>query len=184
VPPFDLCVEAIAGGATFVARSFAGDKKQMVPLLKAALRHQGLALLDIISPCVTFNDFPSSTKGWEWAKAHEAPLHEIGLVRQLPEIEVEQKPGETTRVQMHDGTWIVLRALRHDEHKVTDRASALRLLIESQERQEFLTGLLYVAPDRPDFVTMQEMSEIPLALLPDEKLRPSRETLETIMETI
>jgi 2-oxoglutarate ferredoxin oxidoreductase subunit beta len=184
VPPFDLCVEAIAAGATFVARSFAGDKKQMVPLLKAALRHQGLAVLDIISPCVTFNDFPSSTKGWEWAKNHEAPLHEIGLVRQLPEIEVEQKAGETTRVQMHDGTWIVLRALRHDEHKVTERASALRLLIESQERNEFLTGLVYVAPDRPDFVSMQEMTETPLALLPDEQLRPSRETLDKIMETI
>ena len=184
VPPFDLCLEAILGGATFVARSFAGDKKQLVPLLKAALKHKGLSVLDVISPCVTFNDFSSSTKSWDWAKAHEEPLQEIGFVPRLPEIEVEQKAGETTRVQLHDGSWIVLRALRHDEHKVTDRASATRLLIESQERSEFLTGLIYVAPDRPDFVTQQNMVDTPLALLPDEVLRPSRETLDKIMETI
>src|SRR3954468_3132606 len=184
IPPFDLCVEAISAGASFVARSFAGDKKQMIPLLKAALKHPGLSVLDIISPCVTFNDFPTSTKSWDWARSHEEPLHEIGLVRQLPEISVEQKEGETTRVQMHDGTWIVLRALRHDEHKVTDRGSALNLLIESQDRDEFLTGLIYVAPNRPDFVSMQQMTDTPLALLPDEQLRPSRETLAEIMETI
>ncbi len=184
VPPFDLCLEAIGAGATFVARSFAGDKKQLVPLLKAALRHQGLAVLDIISPCVTFNDYAGSTKGWDWSREHEEPLQEIGFVRRLPEIEVEQKAGEATRVQLHDGSWIVLRALRHEEHKVLDRASALRLLIESQQQHEFLTGLIYVAPDRPDFVTEQGMTDTPLALLPDEALRPSREALEAIMMTI
>jgi 2-oxoglutarate ferredoxin oxidoreductase subunit beta len=184
IPPFDLCMEAVAAGATFVARSFAGDKKQLVPLLKAALKHQGLSVLDIISPCVTFNDFSSSTKSWDWAREHEEPLHEVGFVPRLPEIEVEQKAGESTRVRLHDGSWIVLRALRHDEHKVTDRSSAIRLLLDSQERDEFLTGLIYVAPDRPDFVSMQQMVDTPLALLKDEQLRPSRETLESIMTTI
>ncbi len=185
VPPFDLCLEAIAAGATFVARSFAGDKKQLVPLLKAALRHRGLSVLDIISPCVTFNDFSGSTKGWEWAREHEEPLHEVGFVPRLPEIEVEQKAGETTRVQLHDGSWIVLRALRHDEHKVTDRSSAIRLLIESQEKDEFLTGLIYVAPERPDFVTMQEMTDTPLALLPDEPAAAlARDARRAIMATI
>jgi len=184
VPPFDLCLEAISAGATFVARSFAGDKKQMVPLLKAALRHKGTAVLDIISPCVTFNDFASSTKSWEWAREHEVALHEVGFVPRLPEIEVEQKEGEATRVQLHDGSWIVLRALKHGEHKVTDRRSAIGLLLESAERNEFLTGLLYVATERPDFVAQQELTEVPLALLPDEALRPSRETLEQIMGAI
>src|SRR6185437_12990849 len=184
VPPLDICLEAVVAGASFVARSFAGDKKQLVPLLKAALRHRGLSVLDIISPCVTFNDFSSSTKSWDWAKAHEEPLHEVGFVPRLPEIEVEQKAGESTRVQLHDGSWIVLRALRHEEHKVTDRVSATRLLMESQEREEFLTGLLYAAPDRPDFVTQQNMVDTPMALLPDDALRPSRETLGKIMETI
>jgi 2-oxoglutarate ferredoxin oxidoreductase subunit beta len=167
VPPFDLCLEALAAGASFVARSFAGDKKQLVPLLKAALRHRGISVLDIVSPCVTFNDFASSTKSWDWA-----------------EIEVEQKPGESTRVQLHDGSWIVLRALRHDEHRVTDKGSAMRLLTDTQDRGEFLTGLIYVAPERRDFVDMQNLTETPLALLPDDALRPSRETLEAIMTTI
>jgi 2-oxoglutarate/2-oxoacid ferredoxin oxidoreductase subunit beta len=184
VPPFDLCLEAITAGATFVARSFAGDKKQMLPLLKAALRHRGTAVLDVVSPCVTFNDFSSSTKSWDWAREHEEPLHEVGFVQRLPEIEVEQTPGETSRVQLHDGSWITLRALRHDEHKVTDRGSALHLLSESQERGEFLTGLIYVDPKRPNVVDMQTMSDTPLALLSDEALRPSRETLEKIMKTI
>jgi 2-oxoglutarate ferredoxin oxidoreductase subunit beta len=184
IPPFDLCLEAVAAGATFVARSFAGDKKQLVPLLKAALNHRGLSVLDIISPCVTFNDFSSSTKSWDWAREHEEPLHEVGFVPRLPEIEVEQKAGESTRVQLHDGSWIVLRALRHDEHKVTDRASAVRLLMESQQREEFLTGLIYLAPNRPDFVSQQGMTDTPLVHLGDADLRPSRETLEAIMKTI
>jgi 2-oxoglutarate ferredoxin oxidoreductase subunit beta len=184
VPPFDLCQEAILGGASFVARSFAGDKKQMVPLLKAALGHRGLAVLDIISPCVTFNDFHESTKGWDWARAHEEPLQELGFVPRLEEISVEQKEGEPTRVQLHDGSWIVLRALRHAEHKVTDKGSAMKLLMESQERNEFLTGLLYVRPEQPDFVTMQKMTDTPLALLPDEALRPGPEVLKKIMASV
>jgi 2-oxoglutarate ferredoxin oxidoreductase subunit beta len=152
--------------------------------LKAALRHRGLSVLDIISPCVTFNDFSSSTKSWEWAKENELPLQELGFVPRLPEIEVEQQAGAATRVQLHDGSWITLRALRHDEHKVTDRGSAMRLLAESNERSEFLTGLIYLSPERPNFVDMQEMTETPLCRLPDEALRPSRETLMEIMARI
>jgi 2-oxoglutarate/2-oxoacid ferredoxin oxidoreductase subunit beta len=184
LPPFDLCEEAIVAGATFVARSFAGDKKQMVPMLKAALKHKGTAVLDIISPCVTFNDFDGSTKSWDWAKEHEEPLHELGFVPRLPEIEVEQKAGQATRVQLHDGSWITLKALHHEEHDVTDKVSALRLLEESQHKGEFLTGLIYVNPQRKDFATMQNMVPTPLALLPDDVLRPSKEVLEKIMETI
>jgi len=184
IPPFDLCGEAIVGGASFVARSFAGDKKQMVPLLKAALKHKGTSVLDIISPCVTFNDFDGSTKSWDWAKEHEEPLHEVGFVPRLPEIEVEQKAGQSTRVQLHDGSWITLKALNHLEHDVTSRVSALRLLEESQRNNEFLTGLLYVDAKRRDFVTLQNMTTTPLALLPDDVLRPSEDVLKKIMETI
>jgi 2-oxoglutarate ferredoxin oxidoreductase subunit beta len=184
VAPFDLCLEAIVGGATFVARSFAGDKKQLVPLLKAALKHKGLAVLDVVSPCVTFNDFPTSTKSWEWARDHEEPLHEVGFVPRLPEIEVEQKAGQATRVQLHDGSWITLRALSHEEHKVTDKASAIRLILDSHEKNEFITGLLYVAPERPDFVTSQGMTDTPLAHLPESALRPGPEVLTAIMETV
>jgi 2-oxoglutarate ferredoxin oxidoreductase subunit beta len=181
VAPFDLCLEAIVAGATFVARSFAGDRKQLMPLLKAALAHRGTAVLDIISPCVTFNDFPTSTKSWEWAREHEEPLQELGFVPRLAEIEIEQKEGETTRVEMHDGSVITLRALRHEEHDVTDRSSAVRLILESQEKQEFITGLLYVESKRPDFVTMQDLVETPLAHLTDEQLRPGPEVLRELM---
>ncbi len=183
-PPFDLCLEAIAAGATYVARSFAGDRKQLIPLLKGALKHRGTAFLDIISPCVTFNDFASSTKSWEWAKAHEEPLHEIGFVRQLPEIEVEQEAGKTTRVQLHDGSWITLRALHHEEHDATHRGSALNLLVESADKGEFVTGLMYIDAIRPDFVSMQDLGETPLSLLSDEDLRPGRDVLEGILAEI
>ncbi len=183
-PPFDLCLEAIAGGATFVARSFAGDKKQLVPLLKAALKHRGMAFLDIISPCVTFNDFPSSTKGWDWAREHELPLHEVGFVPRLPEIEVEQKEGEPTRVRLHDGSYLTLRALRHGSHDVTDRAAAFRLLIEGAESQEFLTGLIYLDENRENFVETLDLVDTPLVHLADAALRPAPSVLSAILETI
>src|SRR3954453_23030301 len=162
IPPFDLCEEAIVGGATFVARSFAGDKKQLVPLLKAALRHKGTSFIDIVCPCVTFNDFDGSTKSWDWAKEHEEPLQEVGFVPRLPEIEVEQKAGQPTHVQLHDGSWIVLRALTHEEHDVTSKSSAVQLLMDGQEKDEFLTGLIYLDTGRPDFVTEQGMTDTPL----------------------
>lgn len=184
LPPFDLCLEAIAAGATFVARSFAGDKKQLVPLLKAALTHKGTAFLDIVSPCVTFNDFQGSTKSWDWAKENEEPLHEVNFVRRLPEIEVEQIAGQSTRVQLHDGSWIVLRALRHDEHDVTDRGSAYRLLEQGRRNDEFLTGLIYLDTQRPDFLATLNPTDTPLAVLPDSALRPSPEVLAKIMDTI
>lgn len=177
-------MEALVAGATFVARSFAGDKKQLVPLLKAALNHKGLALLDVVSPCVTFNDFASSTKSWEWAKDHEEPLHEVGFVPKKEEIVIEQKPGETTTVQLHDGSWIVLRALKHEDHDVSDRGSALKLLSEGQTRGEFMTGLIYLDTKRPSFVDVMKMSDQPLSSLPDAALRPPRSALEQIMATV
>ncbi len=184
VPPFDLCLEAIAGGATYVARSFAGDKKQLVPLLKGALSHRGLAFLDIISPCVTFNDYPTSTKGWEWARDNEHPLQEVGFVPRLPEIEVEQVAGEATRVTMHDGSTLTLRALAHGELDVRDRAAALKLLVESGDTGEFVTGLLYVNTSRTHFVDQQAMVDTPLAHLPDSDLRPPPEALAQVMAAL
>lgn len=181
IPPFDLCHEAIAAGATFVARSFAGDRKQLLPLLRAALHHQGTVFLDIISPCVTFNDFAGSTKSWDWGKENEHQLHEIGLVARLPEIEVEQVPGKTTNVTMHDGTVITLRALRHEDHDVRDRSGAIKLLMDSNAADEFVTGLLYIAPERPDFVSTLDMIDEPLSTLDESDLRPGPDALASIM---
>lgn len=178
VAPFDLCLEAVVAGASFVARSFAGDKKQLVPLLQAALAHRGTAVLDVISPCVTFNDFPESTKSWSWGREHESPLQELGFVSHMAEIEVEQVAGETSQVQLHDGSWITLRALRDQDHDVSSRQSATDLILRSQAQGEFLTGLLYADPnERPDFITDLGMVETPLAHLPDEALRPGPEVL-------
>ena len=186
IPPFDLCLEAIAAGASFVARSFAGDKKQMRPAAEGRAEAQGAGGARHHQPVRHVQRLRRARpRAGTGPREHEEPLQEVGFVPRLPEIEVEQKAGETTRVQLHDGSWITLRALRHDEHKVTDRGSALRLLVESQERDEFLTGLIYVAPERPDFVTLQEMTDTPLALLPDEALRPvARRCSTKIMETI
>lgn len=184
LPALDLCLEALTAGATYIARSFAGDRKQLVPLLQGALAHRGTALLDIISPCVTFNDFEGSTKSWEWVKAHEEPLHEVGFVRRVPEIEIEQTPGGTTRVPLHDGSMITLRALGPVEHDVRDRAAAYRLLTPPQSPDEFLTGLLYVDPERTDFVSLQHLTDTPLAQLPDATLRPGPEVLTAILDAL
>jgi len=185
-PPLDLCVEAIVSGATFVARSFSGDKKQLVPLLKAALGHKGIAVLDVLSPCVTFNDFQGSTKSWVWGREHEEKLQDVGhYVRRLPEIEVEQAPGEATNVQLHDGSWITLRALKHKDHDIACRDSALRTIAAGREAGEFLTGLLYLdTAAGADFVSTLKPVETPLSKLPDEALRPSAETFAAIMESL
>lgn len=184
--PLDLCAEALIAGATFVARSFSGDKKQLVPLIKAALGHKGIAVLDVLSPCVTFNDFAGSTKSWVWAREKEEQLQDVGhYVRRLPEIEVEQEPGESTNVQLHDGSWITLRALKHKDHDIHCRDSALRTIAKGREAGEFLTGLLYLdnAPGA-DFVSTMNPVETPLSLLPDEDLRPSAEALAEIMDSL
>ena len=107
-----------------------------------------------------------------------------GFVRQLPEIEVEQEAGKTTRVQLHDGAWITLRALSHAEHDVTNKAGAMRFLVESQERGEFLTGLMYINAEQPDFVSIQGTCETPLAHLADEDLRPGPDVLREILAVI
>ena len=147
---------------------------------------RGLAFLDIISPCVTFNDFDGSTKSWDWAKEHEEPLQEVGFVPRLPEIEVEQKAGETDpraaprRLLDRPPRPAPRGAQRH-------RAAARRCgsWIESQERDEFLTGLLYVDPEAARLpVATQNMVDTPLALLTEETLRPKPEVLAKIMETI
>ena len=167
-----------------MARSFAGDKKQLVPLLKAALKHKGTAFLDIISPCVTFNDFDGSTKSWDWAKEHEEPLQEVGFVPRLPEIEVEQKAGQSTRVQLHDGSWITLRALL-TRSTTSPAAAPPSSLLEQSQRQGRV-------PHRPALRRHQasrlpghlNMVDTPLALLDEETLRPKPEVLAKIMETI
>jgi 2-oxoglutarate ferredoxin oxidoreductase subunit beta len=180
LPAIDLCALAIELGCGYVARSFSGDMKQLVGLLKGAMAHRGTALLDVISPCVTFNNHETSTKSYKWAKDHEEPIQEIGFVPYFEEIIVDYDPGTTQDVTLHDGSHIRLKKLRTD-YDATDKQKAMNLLLEAKQKQEFLTGLMYVEPTKQDFLSLMNLADTPLATLPPEKTRPGREALAEIM---
>ena len=181
LPPIDLCALAMDLGASFVARSFSGDKKQMLSLLKAAVAHRGIAMLDIISPCVTFNDHEGSTKSYSYVKDHDEPLEEISFVPFFEDITVDYEPGTVREVALHDGSKLLLKKLAGD-YDATNKGMARRVLHESAARGEFATGLIYIEPEKPDFLSLLNVVDEPLASLPLEKIRPPREALEEIME--
>lgn len=186
LPAIDLALESIISGCTFVARSFSGDPKQVQSLLKAAISHKGTAVLDIISPCVTFNNAPTSNKSYDYGKANEIPLHEIDYITPdtVPlreEILVgDYSEGETITVQMHDGSYIRLKKLGKD-HDPRSRQQAITLLEQSQREQLFITGLIYYEEPRPTLAETLQLTDTPLARLPEAALRPSREALKEIM---
>src|SRR3954468_8845243 len=183
LPPIDTCALAIELGASFVGRSFSGDKKQLLSLLKAALAHRGTVMLDVISPCVTFNDHEGSTKSYAYVKDHDEPLGEVSFVPFFEDITVEYDPGTTTEVKMHDGSRLLLKKLE-EGYDPTDKIAAFRRLIETSRRGEFATGLIYIEPDRDDFLTLLNVVDEPLAQLPLDRIRPSKEALEEIMESL
>jgi 2-oxoglutarate ferredoxin oxidoreductase subunit beta len=180
-PAIDLCMEAILAGCGFVARSFSGDAAQVRELLKAALSHRGTAVLDIISPCVAFNNDELSTKSYGYGKEHEVPLHELGFIPPQAEIQIEDyAPGEMRLVELHDGSHIQLRKLERD-YDPTDRMGAMHHLQWAAEKEEFITGLIYYDPSRPSLAETSHLVDTPLAHLSDERLRPSREKLTALM---
>ena len=148
LPPIDTCEMAITMGASFVGRSFSGDKRQLHSMLKAAIAHQGTVMLDVVSPCVTFNDHEGSTKSYKYMKDHEEPLHEVSFVPVFEDISVDYDPGTSVEVTMHDGSHLRLRKLEED-YDPTDRIAAIRRLNQSHEKGEVLTGVFYVIPKRP-----------------------------------
>jgi 2-oxoglutarate ferredoxin oxidoreductase subunit beta len=182
LPPIDTCALAIQLGATFVARSFSGDKKQLLAILKAAIAHRGTAMIDVISPCVTFNDHEGSTKSYKYLKDHDEPVHEVGFVPRFENINVEYDPGTTASVRMHDGSYLRLRKLDRD-YDATDRVNALKVLAETPET-ETLTGVLYVNPQAPTFIDMLNLVDEPLGQLPEEMLRPPKRVLDEVMEEL
>src|SRR5262247_348490 len=183
LPPIDTCALAVELGASFVARSFSGDKKQLLSVLKAAIAHRGTAMLDVISPCVTFNDHEGSTKSYAYAKDHDDPVEDVTFVPFFEDITVEYEPGTAQEVKLHDGSRLVLKKLEED-YDPTDKIGALKRLHESARRGEFATGLIYIEPDRDDFLTLLNVVDEPLATLPLERIRPGREALEEIMESL
>jgi 2-oxoglutarate/2-oxoacid ferredoxin oxidoreductase subunit beta len=176
LPPIDLCLEAITSGCGFVARSFSGDAKQVRELLKAAINFNGTAVLDIISPCVTFNNHEESTKSYPYGKAHEEALHDITFVPKFEEITVDYEPGEAIDVKMHDGPTIRLKKLDR-EYDPTNKESAIKMLLEAEAKQDFITGLIYFNESRATIQDVLDLGQTPLAELAAERLRPSREAL-------
>ena len=178
--PVDIAWEALVSGATFVARSFAGDPKQVKELIKAALAHNGLAVLDIISPCVTFNNQDNAYHSYSWGKEHEVALHELAYVPPAEEIVIEDyEPGEDKEVTLHDGSQIILKKLDRD-YDPTSRADALRVLEEANECSCLITGLIYVDPSKPSMTQRYNLVDTPLNRLTAADLRPAPETINEI----
>lgn len=177
--PVDIAWEALVGNATFVARSFAGDPKQVKELIKAAMSHNGIAVLDIISPCVTFNNKDESVHSYSWGKEHEVALHELAYVPPAEEIMVEYAEGETTEVIMHDGSRVILKKLEHD-YDPCDRSEAMRLLEEANAKRWLLTGLIYINEDQPSLLDIHKLTETALNRLTDDRIRPPRESIQKV----
>jgi 2-oxoglutarate ferredoxin oxidoreductase subunit beta len=178
--PVDVCIEALAANCGFVARSFAGDPRQVKELIKAALAYRGTAVLDIISPCVTFNNRDESTKSYTWGKEHEDPLQDVTLVQAREDIKVDYEPGQAISVELHDGSRLVLQKLSRD-YDPADRAAALALLEEARAKLLLLTGLIFYSDDQPTLIETQNLPPTPLVSLPNQALRPSRESLAQLM---
>jgi len=182
--PVDICKEALVSNATFIARSFAGDPKQVKELIKAAMSHNGIAVLDIISPCVTFNNDDESMHSYAWGKDHEVRLHDIAYVP-VPardEITVEDFEEGTTRdVELHDGSIIKLKKLDSD-YDPTDRWNAIRVLEEAERENYLVTGLIYVNPNAPSMFDLYDIPEQPLNRMTEAQLRPDRESLAKLNE--
>lgn len=178
--PVDIAMEALVSNATFVARSFAGDPRQVKELIKTALSHNGIAVIDIISPCVTFNNQEGTVHSYTWGKDHEAPLHEISFIPPRDEIMVEDfEEGTIREVTMHDGSLVLLKKLDTD-YDPTDRWQALRILEEAQRNNWLITGLLYINPDIHSLIDIYDLTEKPLNRLQSHQLRPEPNKIDEV----
>jgi 2-oxoglutarate ferredoxin oxidoreductase subunit beta len=173
----DMIGLAMQMGATFVARSFSGDKAQLVPLIKAAITHNGAAFIDCISPCVAFNNHPGSTKSFDYVRAHNDAVNRLDFITSRDEITVDYAPGTVETVTQHDGSVLRLRKV-HAEYDPHDRISAMSYLLERDAAGEVVTGLLYVEPTPKDLHDHLNTVETPLNALDDKALVPGAAALE------
>jgi len=182
--PVDICMEAIIANATFVARSFAGDPKQVKELIKAAISHDGIAVLDIISPCVTFHNQDASLHSYLGGKEHEVQLHEVNFIPARDEITIEDfEDGDVREVELHDGSFVRLKKIGSD-YDPTNIHRAINLLEEAEEHQELITGLIYVDTKYQNMFELYNLPKTPLNRLSEERLRPSRESLAEINNSL
>jgi 2-oxoglutarate/2-oxoacid ferredoxin oxidoreductase subunit beta len=174
--PIDLVALALQLGASFVSRSFSGDKAQLVPLVKAAIEHRGAAFIDVISPCVAFNNNPESTKSFDYVRVHNEAVNRLDVILEREEIVADYAPGTVETVRQHDGTILRLRklALNYDPH---DRISALTYLQQRHAQGEVVTGLLFVEPEAGDMHEFLDTVETPLNALGEAELCPGTEAL-------
>ncbi len=179
--PIDPCLLALSIGCTFVARSFSGDKEHLVPLLKAGIAHHGFALVDVISPCVTFNDHEGSTKSYDFTRKHFHPAIYADFVPLAEPIHSEQAAGSVQSVTMHDGSRVLLHRVGAD-YDPKDRAGAFNYLTRRQAQGEIVTGLLFIDETKPDMHEVQSLPEQPLSLIPYEKLNPGQKVLDSIQD--
>ena len=183
LPPMDLCALAVELGCGYVARGFAGDPKQMINILKGAIAHDGMSVIDVISPCVTFNNHDGSTKGYTYAKEHDELLHQIGFVPSYEQIEIEMDPRTTREVTLHDGSRILLKKLEED-YDPSNAVQALQRLHRAVDNGQMLTGLVYLRPEKKSFISLLNLVDEPLFSLPIERTRPKREALDKIMKEL
>ena len=180
-PPIDPVQLAMALGGTFVARSFSGDKEQLVPLLKAAVRHEGFALVDVVSPCVTFNDHEDSTKSYAYTRRFRHPVMHADFVPPAEEITAAYDAGEAMPVELHDGSRILLRKVAQD-YNPSNRGAAIDYIRSRHRQGEIVTGLLYLDSGEPDLHGVNQTTPVPLAELPYEALCPGREALAALQK--
>ncbi|HEX4925048.1 MAG TPA: 2-oxoacid:ferredoxin oxidoreductase subunit beta [Bdellovibrionales bacterium] len=178
----DLCALAIELGCSFVARSFSGDPKQLVPLIKAAFHHPGTAVIDVISPCVTFNNHEGSPRSYDMVKQHNVRLQELGFVEPAEPIQAQYAEGETKEIRMPDGSLLFLKKLDPSSHDVSNKMAALSALHETRASGKILTGMFYINPDSVDFLANQNLPEKPLANLNESDTRPPAEVLARMLE--
>jgi 2-oxoglutarate ferredoxin oxidoreductase subunit beta len=176
----DLVGLAMQLGATFVGRSFSGDKAQLVPLIKAALTHKGAAFIDVVSPCVTFNNHQGSTKSFDYVREHNEAVNFLDVIAAREEIVVAYQPGSVEVVRQHDGSLLKLRKLGETDYDPRDRLAAMNYLEAHKAKGEIVTGLLYVEPDSGDLHEALNTSETPLNALTEAQLCPGSAALEKL----
>ncbi len=183
LPPVDLCELAIQLDCSFVARGFAGDRKQLITLLKAAHSHQGTALIDVLSPCVTFNDHEGSTKSYNYIRDHYDPIAQADFIPSYDPIEIEHPEGTSHTVTLHDGSKVLLTKIK-ESYDPSRKAQALSTLERAKDENKIVTGLVYAPHRNEDFATLSNLVDTPLCHLSESELRPSQEVLQSINDSM
>jgi len=181
--PIDMVSLALQLGASFVARGFSGDKKQLVPIIKAAIAHKGAAFIDVVSPCVAFNNHPGSTKSYDYVREHNEAVNRIDFIPRREEIVVDYAEGQVVEVEQHDGTVMLLRKL-HREYDQHNRIAAMNYVAEHQAKGEVVTGLLFVDAAAQDLHEHLGTVDVPINSLQAAQLCPGQATLDKINHSL